>query len=390
MTKGALCVFVFVILSEVLCGGGLLYLDRVKQIHYEPFNPVGKERTHRKDERELRMVEAAEIPRAHHVMGEQIPNYQNPTKFNAYLGWKMLNPRGRENWDSNLKTDKIRMWAFGDSFTYANEVPYDETWGAMLESNSPQVEVINFGTLGYGLDQAYLHFKQESQKSDNYAIVLICFSPAMYERNTRFFHLSTLKPRFILKGDELELVEIPIRSYEERVDFLNDPERITRYGKYDYNFQKDFAGMYRKGPLDFLATVRFFKVSWFHNRYYQGTLDTHYKKVAFNPESETFIITRKIVDMFYSEVKKKGKIPLIVLLPLPRDIFIHQKTALLSYQPLKDHLDRMGYKYIDPMPYFAHYLRSGLFRDLYLVSHYSPISNQIIAMAIRDWFKKRP
>ena len=50
---------------------------------------------------------------------------------------------------------KLRIAAFGDSFTHCDEVPFEECWTHRVERETG-ARVFNAGVPGYGTDQAYL------------------------------------------------------------------------------------------------------------------------------------------------------------------------------------------------------------------------------------------
>ena len=55
-----------------------------------------------------------------------------------------------------------RIALIGDSFTFSDEVGYEESWAYKLERKlRPQVQVLNFGVSGYGIDQAYLRYTRD-------------------------------------------------------------------------------------------------------------------------------------------------------------------------------------------------------------------------------------
>jgi len=55
-----------------------------------------------------------------------------------------------------------RIALIGDSFTFSDEASYEESWSYKLERKlRPQVQVLNFGVSGYGIDQAYLRYKRD-------------------------------------------------------------------------------------------------------------------------------------------------------------------------------------------------------------------------------------
>ena len=56
------------------------------------------------------------------------------------------------------------MAAFGESFTYCEEVDVSDCWVAQLEHAWAGSEVLNFGVPGYGPDQAWLLAVGESRR----------------------------------------------------------------------------------------------------------------------------------------------------------------------------------------------------------------------------------
>jgi hypothetical protein len=52
-----------------------------------------------------------------------------------------------------------RLAAYGDSFTYSEQVDVNECWTSQLEARLPETEVLNFGVPGYGPDQAWLRYQ---------------------------------------------------------------------------------------------------------------------------------------------------------------------------------------------------------------------------------------
>jgi len=125
----------------------------------------------------------------------------------------------------------LRVAIFGDSFTFGDESPLDETWGARLEADlvarGVPAEVLNFGVNGYGLDQAWLRWQDLGRRfrpdvvvlglqSENALRALNVFRP-LY-----FAHTETplTKPRYVLRGDALDVVNRPALAPERVVDAL--------------------------------------------------------------------------------------------------------------------------------------------------------------------------
>jgi hypothetical protein len=112
-----------------------------------------------------------------------------------------------------------RVALVGDSFTFGLEVPYEDTWGHRLElALGPDVQVLNFGVDGYGLDQAYLRYRRDVRPWRPDVVVLgvinddlrrslciygfLCFGPLA--------QIPFAKPRFVARDDRLAPLNLPL------------------------------------------------------------------------------------------------------------------------------------------------------------------------------------
>src|SRR5262249_42937310 len=68
----------------------------------------------------------------------------------------------------------LRVAAFGDSLVYGACVTNVDSWPAILEQTFPDIEVLNYGVLGYGLDQAYLRYQAEGHCLAPEVVLLGC------------------------------------------------------------------------------------------------------------------------------------------------------------------------------------------------------------------------
>jgi len=125
----------------------------------------------------------------------------------------------------------LRVATFGDSFTFGDESPLDETWGARLEAGlvarGVPAEVLNFGVNGYGLDQAWLRWQDRGRRFRPDVVVLGLQSEnALRDLNVFrplfFAHTETplTKPRFVASGEDLRVVNRPTLAPERIVDAL--------------------------------------------------------------------------------------------------------------------------------------------------------------------------
>ncbi|MEM7412320.1 MAG: GDSL-type esterase/lipase family protein [Myxococcota bacterium] len=109
-----------------------------------------------------------------------------------------------------------RVLLLGDSVVAGFEVPYEETFAALLESELSKrvgapVQVINAGVRGYGTDQSYLFYRERGIRFDPDLVMLLHSDNDT--RNNMTLHRSRRvfsKPALVLHEDErLELVRPP-------------------------------------------------------------------------------------------------------------------------------------------------------------------------------------
>jgi hypothetical protein len=160
-----------------------------------------------------------------------------PIRFDAALGWGHVpsSGSGEDRFDElggriagrpsphARRAGAHRILVFGDSFTYGTEVAANDSWPAQLARLRPDLEVVNLGVPGYGLDQAFLRWRRDGKDVDADEVWL-GFLPAAAERNVNVYrpalsHWSptvAFKPRFRLgKGGELIEVPQPAHSIED-------------------------------------------------------------------------------------------------------------------------------------------------------------------------------
>lgn len=311
------------------------------------------------------------------------------------LGWepsRLANSAGMRD-DREYETvpspETIRISAFGDSFTFASDVELEESWGKQLSALEPSIEVLNYGAGAYGLDQAYLRYLKRGSEynpdivfigymSENIARTVNVFRPFY----SRFYgNVIFTKPRFKVENGELILLENPISTTEDHENFLNnDSETLRTIGKNDYYYQMG----YRKWVLDFLPSVRVFKV-----------FISKIKKVALYPifnywemydeDSEAYEITLKIFDAFYHKVLAGGALPVIVVFPDSGDQRRSRAKITRRYVPLLDEFRARGYRFIDLMDALEPIESRHTIEELTVAwGHFSPLGNRILAEYMLD------
>ena len=119
-----------------------------------------------------------------HDLGYRLrPNTQVLATTSDFSVIYKINSQGLRDkeYDFTKPKSTIRILAFGDSFTFGEGIPYGERFTDIAEKHFSNLEIINFGTPGYGLDYMFLQFVHDGLKySPDYIILFI--HNAMLER----------------------------------------------------------------------------------------------------------------------------------------------------------------------------------------------------------------
>lgn len=137
---------------------------------------------------------------------------------------------------------KRRIAIIGDSFTFGLEVRYEDTWGHQLElALGPDVQVLNFGVDGYGIDQSYLRYQKHvlPGRPDIVIFGLINndFRRTMCVYGFLCFPRSEIpypKPRFVINGGTLQPLNLPVPAPESI--FAKESISDLPFVEYDVSF----------------------------------------------------------------------------------------------------------------------------------------------------------
>jgi hypothetical protein len=276
---------------------------------------------------------------------------------------------------------RYRIAAFGDSFTHGDDVANEFTWEHFMEQKNPRLEVMNFGVGGYGTDQAWLRY-QENGKRYNPDIVLIGFMVENINRNVNAFvpfyrRLSSpvSKPRFSLSGNgELVLHENMLKTKADYIELKNNQrEMLRKLGQHDFYYQRLFLNEtfdYKPVKLAYYVYINFTDPwVWDHKRQY-------------NPRSEPFRVTLRIIQEFYKEAEAAGSKPWVVIFPEAEDVMRARLEKVKRYQPLLDILEEQDLRFIDVLDGFKrkNILSIGrLFRG-----HYTKTGNELVSEIVLE------
>ena len=113
-----------------------------------------------------------------------------------------------------------RALCAGDSFTLGPGVGDDATWCAQLEQIEPQLETVNLGQGGYGLDQSYLHVRRDGVGFD-FDVLLFSFTRDDFARMEKDDYHHYAKPLLRIGGDgQLEVRNVPVPDNGQRIPWL--------------------------------------------------------------------------------------------------------------------------------------------------------------------------
>lgn len=310
-------------------------------------------------------------------------------KANGSTGLYRANSSGiRANgeYEQHAPEGRVRIATFGDSFTFGWQVANADTWQEQAVMRDPRLELLNFGVMGYGLDQAYLRYLGEG-KSFSAHIVLIGFMPHDITRHVNVFRpfhtpapgLPLAKPRFELRRGRRELLENPMQPLSKYEELLERPEEVLRQlGRRDYFYDL----RYRRGAFDFLPSVRLLKMCWYRVR--KRFSDEIIRGGQYRESSEAYRITTAIFDGFVEEVVQTGSQPLIVLLPNRLDVEAYRAAGRRLYDPLLHYFDEEGYRYVDMMGALAGPDAPENLDELYF-DHYTPLANRLVAERLLEY-----
>jgi hypothetical protein len=279
----------------------------------------------------------------------------------------------------------LRIAIFGDSFTHGDDVSYEESWGAILEDilnqNGLRAEVLNLGGLGYGMDQAFLRWRKHG-KPLNPDLVLFGFQNSNIKRNMSLIRMLYspdtgiifTKPRFILKGDALQLINIPTVPPQDLIKVFNNWDE-WELREHEFFFQESD---YSPHPL-YKSRLASFVITGLTTRFSPRRKDYDF----FAHHSSSIKIALGIIDAFSREVDQEGARFFIVHLPTEKPLEELMEGDLLKYHDLLETV-RASYDLLDPAPALVAQARIHGLNALLAPnsSHYSQNANNAVAQTV--------
>jgi len=317
------------------------------------------------------------------VAQTDIPKLKQVYDFS--LGWKKRFPTPFGERPRRMEYGRPLMAAFGDSFTYCDQVGDAETWEEQL-AEMLSADIYNFGVTGYGTDQAYIRFREELQKvgtpvvalgliTENINRIVNRYRPFYYDRSG----YTLTKPRFILRGGTRELIENPVRN-ENEIGKLLDPKFVESVGENDWWFRRNETPALSFPYTAILLKQRFW-LEIFHRRG-GGQIDDvtpqPHANLWANPAVRNLMFS--ILDSFMEESKAAGKASFINLLPFREQVLAQMQgrnpkniAVLCSYCQFR------GYPCFNGAAALAKHAHTEAELNKFFNTHFTPLGNKIIA-----------
>jgi hypothetical protein len=247
--------------------------------------------------------------------------------FDAKLGWS-------DHFDTPFSERKRLkefgrplISSYGDSYIYCTDVEDDETWQYYL-SAILEADVYNFGTGGYGTDQAYLKYLETVPRLKT-GIIVIGLTPENINRIVNVYRpfyfqktgIKLPKPRFLLEDGRLKLLENPLGDRTEIVQ-LTDRDFVMSLGRNDWWFNRD-----RHPVLGFpYLRILFNRRIWleaFHGRTKGGLVDDTIPRPWENlwENEEVRGLMNAILKDWIGDIRSRGSIPVVMISALQPDVF---------------------------------------------------------------------
>lgn len=269
---------------------------------------------------------------------------------------------------------KARVAVYGDSFTHGDGVALKDTWADQFERSRANLEVLNFGVPAYGTDQAFLRFRRDGRKFIS-SIHILGIWPENLVRNVnvvRFYLnpqgvLGNSKPRFVLAGGKLALVNSPVMSREAFLDTVLQ-NSVSPLMVHDFWYREDeqrFPTYFHLQSLRAMASV----YTAYERRQTRSRL-------YFDRDGEPLKVTVAIAEAFQREVAEAGSRGYVSIIPMRDLLDAHASGAF----PLPEMLKARSISVLDFGPVVAAKAREVGADTLYLPDgHLSALGNRLIA-----------
>lgn len=345
----------------------------------------------------------------------------SPVIFDAEVGWvhragyawkgHSVSPqglRGTKVYPETAPDPDRRFICVGDSFTFGYEETDDQTYPFHGEQLKPGTEWINLGVCGAGLTQALLQYRKNGRTwggkyvvigfmTNNNKRTVNCFRPFVSPDDPM---TPLTKPYAKFADGKFSIEPNPYQSLDDYKRMLADEAgEIAKLYQLDY-----FTWSNQRGATN--PVVRTVKYLWerremdrnldlllnrplpeSHLKFRPG--DDPYGVSLWHPKSPGFQANARVFDLFYEEVEKDGRVPLIVILPSALDVEERAKGKPAKHSALLAHFREKGYRHFDFLDSLAAKFPSEEMKkeSFYVNTHFNGKTNRFLAEEIIKAFE---
>ncbi len=268
--------------------------------------------------------------------------------------------RASRDYTAEVRAGRYRVICLGDSFTMGYGVDDADTFPARLESLSDELEVINMGLGGFGVDQDYLWFERDGAGLEADAL-LFCVVVADFQRmTTDVFQERYPKPTLSLEKGELAARNVPVpRGFDER------------------------AGRGADYPWRGLNLVRLLRSRGGAPLPPQGDSRQLSARRAAHAYRRALIVSEHVFAELHRESEARGRRFAVVLLPSERHLGTEPPPV---ERWLEEFTERADIPFLNLFPL----LRAVDPEELpnhFTQGHYAPIANQLVAEELLRWIE---
>jgi hypothetical protein len=204
------------------------------------------------------------------------------------------------------ETPAHRVALIGDSNAFSLEVPFGESWGFNLgRLLGSDVQVLNFGVDGYGIDQVYLRYERDVRPWKPSVVVIgfiqhdLLRSMAVYPFVSFGWPGYLVKPRFDVVDDRLAIVNRPLPS-PAQIALMASPQALP-FIDYDAGYvDQDWSFRFDGGPL-LLRLLTSISPRW----------------VSGEPRgnADTATLNSRLLNELIKAIERDGAVPVLIYLP---------------------------------------------------------------------------
>ena len=270
------------------------------------------------------------------------PNTDHTEKGQDGITKWTINPKGARN-NPGFENLNSKISCYGDSFVFCRQVNDDETWEHHL-SKLKETHVINFGVGNYGIDQALLRMKREYHKNKTQTVILgvvpdtISRIVSLWKHYYEYGNTFGFKPRFIIKNNQLQLIQNPIDDESKFFKYENYLEQIKEN---DFFYRNKFKREILHFPycITILKNIRrnYGIIYWVRKIQSLKNSKKDFSEIEWNPmkiimkinlgwrvklfqNEQITLLLKKIIEEFLLFSKQNQFKPILVILPQKDDV----------------------------------------------------------------------